>query len=129
MDRKSPEGLSLQQRLGRVDDRVCTTIVCLEEQLRGLLALIRSVKDTRYEIPYYLRLQSFIADTSNWDVLPLGEPAVDRFFQLKKAGVQIGTMDLKIASIALVEGGLLLSRNLRDFQKIPELKVEDWLQA
>jgi tRNA(fMet)-specific endonuclease VapC len=37
-------------------------------------------------------------------------------------------MDLKIASIALVQDALLLSANLRDFQQVPELRVEDWLK-
>jgi tRNA(fMet)-specific endonuclease VapC len=36
-------------------------------------------------------------------------------------------MDLKIAGIVLVHGGVLLSRNVRDFQQVPGLQVEDWL--
>jgi hypothetical protein len=35
-------------------------------------------------------------------------------------------MDLKIASIALVRNVLVLSANLRDFQQVPDLRVEDW---
>lgn len=35
-------------------------------------------------------------------------------------------MDLKIAAIVLSRDETLLSRNLVDFGKIPELKVEDW---
>ncbi len=35
-------------------------------------------------------------------------------------------MDLKIAAIAMSLGATLLSRNLADFKKVPELKVEDW---
>lgn len=37
------------------------------------------------------------------------------------------TMDLKIASIAIATSATLLSRNTRDFERIPNLHVEDWL--
>lgn len=36
-------------------------------------------------------------------------------------------MDLKIASIALSQDALVLSANLRDFEQVPNLQVEDWL--
>jgi predicted nucleic acid-binding protein len=35
---------------------------------------------------------------------------------------------LKIAAIAMAESALLLSANLRDFQKVPGLRVENWLR-
>ncbi len=35
-------------------------------------------------------------------------------------------MDLKIASIAISRGAILVSRNLRDFEGIPNLTVKDW---
>jgi tRNA(fMet)-specific endonuclease VapC len=35
-------------------------------------------------------------------------------------------MDLKIAAIVLTHNALLISRNLKDFRKVPGLKVEDW---
>jgi predicted nucleic acid-binding protein len=38
-------------------------------------------------------------------------------------------MDLKIASIALVYGALLLSANLRDFQRVSDLHVANWLHG
>jgi predicted nucleic acid-binding protein len=34
---------------------------------------------------------------------------------------------LKIGSIALEAGALLLSANLRDFENVPGLRVENWL--
>lgn len=35
-------------------------------------------------------------------------------------------MDLKIASIAIPRNAILVSRNLRDFEEVPNLTVEDW---
>jgi tRNA(fMet)-specific endonuclease VapC len=36
-------------------------------------------------------------------------------------------MDLKIAATALACDVLLLSANLRDFEQVPDLQVENWL--
>lgn len=36
-------------------------------------------------------------------------------------------MDTKIASIALANRATLLTRNANDFQKVPDLQIEDWL--
>jgi predicted nucleic acid-binding protein len=35
-------------------------------------------------------------------------------------------MDLRIASIVLADSATLISMNLRDYQKVPGLQVEDW---
>jgi tRNA(fMet)-specific endonuclease VapC len=45
---------------------------------------------------------------------------------LKLQKVRIGTMDLKIASIALSRNAVLVSRNLKDFEEVPNLVVKDW---
>jgi tRNA(fMet)-specific endonuclease VapC len=49
------------------------------------------------------------------------------FKDFRKSGVRIGTMDLKTASIAIAHDALLLTANRRDFEKIPGLKFENWL--
>ncbi len=36
-------------------------------------------------------------------------------------------MDLKIASVALVNEALLLTANRKDFEKVPGLRFENWL--
>ena len=39
---------------------------------------------------------------------------------------KIGRADLLIAAIALGRRATLVSRNLRDFQQVPGLRVENW---
>lgn len=54
------------------------------------------------------------------------ERASQQFQRLWQARIRIGTMDLKIAAIALVNDATLLTRNLSDFGKVPDLRIEDW---
>jgi tRNA(fMet)-specific endonuclease VapC len=42
--------------------------------------------------------------------------------------VRIGTMDLRIACIVMEHDALLLTRNMKDFEKVPGLKFENWLE-
>jgi hypothetical protein len=46
---------------------------------------------------------------------------------LRRGRIRIGTQDVKIASMALSRDATLLWANLRDFQRVPGLRVEDWL--
>ena len=45
---------------------------------------------------------------------------------LRPQRIRVGTMDLRIASIALSRGLTVLTRNLRDFRRVPGLLAEDW---
>jgi predicted nucleic acid-binding protein len=36
-------------------------------------------------------------------------------------------MDLKIAAVVLARDATLLTRNLSDFRRIDNLKIEDWM--
>jgi tRNA(fMet)-specific endonuclease VapC len=45
---------------------------------------------------------------------------------MKMQRIRIGTQDLRIASVALTYSGILLTRNLRDFERVPELTIQDW---
>ena len=56
----------------------------------------------------------------------LAEPAIARYNQLKSQKLNVPGNDLRIAAIALEHGGTLVSRNLRDFRRVPGLSVEDW---
>lgn len=46
---------------------------------------------------------------------------------LKKKGTLIGAMDLLIASHASFLNAVLVTNNTREFDRVPELKMENWL--
>ena len=60
------------------------------------------------------------------NVVSFTSEAQARFVSLRKLKTRIPTLDLRIASVALVTDSLLLSRNLKDFRQVPGLNVEDW---
>ncbi len=62
-----------------------------------------------------------------WLILPWVEAAADRFDELRAPRVRIGTLDLRIASIALPFDATLLTGILADFRQVPGLRVENWL--
>jgi tRNA(fMet)-specific endonuclease VapC len=46
---------------------------------------------------------------------------------LRRQKLRIGSRDLKIPATALVNDALLLSANRADFETVPGLRVENWL--
>jgi tRNA(fMet)-specific endonuclease VapC len=45
---------------------------------------------------------------------------------LEKAGTPIGPLDTQIGAHAVSLGAVLVTNNVREFRRIPGLKVEDW---
>lgn len=123
----SPEAHRLKQRLARSADVYATTIISVEEIMRGWMASIRRTQDPRLQIKAYAKLRQLFRFFATWNVLEWDEPAADQFEALKQAKTRVGTMDLKIGSICLTNDAVLLSRNRKDFDNIPGLRVEDWL--
>jgi len=60
-------------------------------------------------------------------ILPWDADSAELFLKLRHQGLRIGSMDLKIACIALAHDVTLLSRNATDFAQVPGLRFENWL--
>ena len=48
---------------------------------------------------------------------------------LEKQGLTIGAMDTLIAAHALSIDGTLVTNNLKEFARVPKLKLENWFEA
>jgi predicted nucleic acid-binding protein len=68
----------------------------------------------------------------NLPVLPFDASAARRYgevrAELEQRGTPIGDADLRIASIALARNLTVITGNVRHFQRIPGLPVENWLE-
>jgi tRNA(fMet)-specific endonuclease VapC len=49
-----------------------------------------------------------------------------KFTELRRQKIRIGTRDLRIAATALVHDLTLVTRNHKDFFRVPALRIEDW---
>jgi tRNA(fMet)-specific endonuclease VapC len=113
----------------RPPGEIFTTIINIEEQMRGWLAVIGRSKKVQHEVSAYRHLHALLSFFGAIPVLDFDEPAAERYQQLRRSRIRIGSMDLKIAAIAMSRGATLLSRNLSDFRRVPGLIVEDWAQG
>lgn len=121
------KGLRLLSRIESSGNTAVTTIVTVEEQLRGWLAEISKRSDLHQQLPAYERLKERIEFFSAWLLLAFDSDAADLVKTLRSQGIRIGTLDLKIAAITIVHDATLLTRNTVDFAKVPGLRFENWL--
>lgn len=105
---------------------VSVSIVTIEEQLRGWLSWIKRARSIDQQVRAYSRLRRVIESSHKFQILDFDDVSAHVFARLRKARIRIGTMDLRIAAIAIANDALLISRNLTDFAKVPGLRVEDW---
>jgi tRNA(fMet)-specific endonuclease VapC len=115
----------LDQRIGAAD-KVMTTIITFEEQMRGWMARLAKAKNLSQQIEDYRKLNLMLDNYRSIQVLDFDEKSALQYQALVKARLRVGTMDLKIAAAVLANDAILLTRNQRDFGQVPGLRIEDW---
>ena len=122
-----PLGRSLLARVDEERAEVFTCIVVAEESIRGWFALLNREQPGHDQLDTYFELKRSIDTLTHFDILGFDREAADIFVRLRRQLPRLGTMDLKIGAICLTHNCLLLSRNLKDFNHVPGLRVENWL--
>jgi len=126
---ESERGGHLIDRLNAVpeSEAVSVSIVTVEDRMRGWLAAIAKEKTALRQVVGYRELTRLFEFYEAFEIVPFDETAAHRFEELRGQRLRLGSSDLKIAATALVHNALLLSANRRDFERVPGLRVENWL--
>jgi tRNA(fMet)-specific endonuclease VapC len=111
--------------VGRVN--CFTSIVTFHEVMNGWLKYIASPKSQQNVVKAYARFEALLAAFSASELLPFSEKAGDEFARLRSKGCRIGLMDLRIASIAITHGMIIVTRNTVDFERVPGVELQDWI--
>jgi tRNA(fMet)-specific endonuclease VapC len=115
------------ERVQSIDPaEISVTIVTVEEQMYGRLNRIRRAKSTDELRLAYFNLNRTLAYFQSISVLDFDSSAADCYQSIISQKTRVGTQDLKIASIALSRNAVIVTRNSRDFSKVPNLQIEDW---
>jgi tRNA(fMet)-specific endonuclease VapC len=127
IDRGGANAQRLLQRLANIDpSQMATSIISYEEQMRGWLSYTAKAQTVEKQVEAYKELKRQLTNYCTIPVVAFDEQAAQEFQRLKKLYPRLGAMDLKIASIVLVNQAVLLTRNSSDFGRITGLPIEDW---
>lgn len=76
----------------------------------------------------FMALTQFVAPL---EILPFGGEAAQYYGELRahleKQGTPIGSLDMLIAAHALSIAGSLVTNNEKEFNRVPHLKIENWV--
>ena len=105
---------------------VTVSAVTVEEQALGWLKLLRKARTPQEIASAYELMADAVKTLAEFPILSMSVTAVDDFQHLRGLRLNVGSMDLRIASVARDLGATVVTRNQRDFGRVPGLAVVDW---
>jgi tRNA(fMet)-specific endonuclease VapC len=107
-------------------DQLAISVITVEEQLTGWQRALHQARDDARREQIYGRMALTVEALAGWKVLPFPLPAMARHADLVRLRLNVASNDLKIAATALELTATVVTRNLRDFARVPGLLCEDW---
>ncbi|MEG4282864.1 type II toxin-antitoxin system VapC family toxin [Microcoleus sp. A006_D1] len=105
---------------------IAITVITVEEQLRGWLNVINQSSQSDRALWAYKGFQDGVKYFNSVNVLNFDRDAYNCYTDLVRQKIRIGTKDLRIAAIVISQNAILVTRNRRDFERVPGLRFEDW---
>jgi tRNA(fMet)-specific endonuclease VapC len=109
---------------------IYTTVITFQENFNGWVTRINQAKPNDDFVALYSRLERSIDYFKKADILGFDHAANQIFRQLLHQNLHLRKSrlekDLRIASIALAQNAIVITRNQRDFSQVPGLQIVDW---
>jgi len=112
----------LQRLKEEINEGVCISSITLAELEYGMEHSLNPAKNEQALLRFLVPLS----------VLPFSAAAASEYGEirmlLQKQGTPIGPLDMLIAGHAKVEGITLVTNNVREFEWVPLLEIENWVE-
>lgn len=112
---------ALREKFNALAEQLCISSITLGELHYGAEKSSRRAENLRAIANFVARL----------DVLPFGEKAAAHYGQvraeLERRGTPCGAHDMQIGAHARSEGLIVVTNNMREFARMPGLRVENWV--
>lgn len=104
-----------------MDEGICISVITLAELENGVYKSANIEKNAD-------NLAKF---TRIIPVVPFDEHCAIKYGKicayLQKAGMPIGIMDMLISAHAMAMGYTVVTNNVREFERVPNIKIENWV--
>jgi tRNA(fMet)-specific endonuclease VapC len=111
---------SLREKFNALAEQLCISSITLGELHYG-------AEKSRRRVDNLSAIEQFVA---RLDVLPFDGKAAAHYGQvraeLEQAGTPCGPHDMQIGGHARSEGLIVVTNNLREFNRMPGIRVENW---
>lgn len=112
---------AVREKFNALTEQLCISSITLSELTYGAEKSARRAENLT-------AIEHFVA---RLDVLPFGDKAAAHYGQLRaeleRDGTPCGPHDMQIGAHARSEGFVVVTNNLREFLRMPGLRVENWV--
>ena len=110
-----------------IGDQIFVCIVSFHEMVNGWNAYSVKKRSSESLVRTYFEFENILRDFSVMQLLSFDRKAAEVFDELNQQRLRVGSMDLRIAAIAIANQMTLITQNTVDFERIPGLSIQDWL--
>ncbi len=116
------------ERVAQAREDVAIALVTRIEILQGRFSFVLKAENAERLLQAQRRLRESEDDLGRFTVVSIGPTAGDEFDRLRASRrlKSIGRGDILIAAIALAARATLITRNRKDFERVPGLAIENW---
>jgi tRNA(fMet)-specific endonuclease VapC len=108
---------------------VAVPLTVVAEQLAGRLAQLHSARTPADIARTSQLLSDAVLFFGNFPIQTTTPNAIEIYRSLRALKLNVGSNDLRIAAAALDAGAVVVTRNARDFGRVPGLTTADWSAA